>query len=1032
MPSDAAPDSTLDLAEGWRRSARGALQALLIGLGCLLAVQLGAAVQPGWWAAAALAGGAGLAALLRWGRHCVLGILAGTLVGLVGLGLPALHALWATAVLIGLQLAGFTALHQLGFDTRLERARDLALLAGTCLLVLALPGAALLSLVATGDTGTGFVQAAVALALGLPAMALMVLCADRRVLHQMQPTAPWAETVLALLGLATMLLLWWTAPVLPAAVSAWALVLPHLVVTALSLRHRAALAAGASLLMGLLAVAGAGAGQFFAGAGLHLSAGLTAWAGSLLLLLLGSLAAAADARNRAQRWEWALDGSRLGVADWQLGATPAPVGTGLLSPAARAAQTGFASGAWRSMTGHVHKRWGPADWLRQVHPEDRPGLEQAMQLARAGDAGRQQLELRLPQPGNEEAWRWMEATLLVIERDGAGQPTRLLATLSDVQTRREAQERQLMSASLFQHLHEGLLITDADLRAIDANPAYTQLLGVPREELLGSVPSMLRPTPADPLARQQRAAMWAGLRDTGFWRGELQERRRDGEVRSLQTTISTVYGPLRDLRYHVVVVSDITDQQVQREQLERQAHYDELTRLPNRARLSQLLDDAMRAADRDGYLLVVCYLDLDRFKPVNDRYGHAAGDRLLSELAGRLRSALRSREQWADSAARLGGDEFVLLLRAGTLEEARLAVERVLRVVAQPYVIDALQDPVQVTASMGATVFPIDRSDADTLLRHADHAMYGAKQSGRNGYLFFDPEHRRRTEERVMAIGRVQEALDKSEFVLYYQPQVDMTSGQVRGFEALLRWDHPQQGLIAPMQFLPLIENTGLSSRVGDWVLSQALEHLSQWRRDGLDITVSVNISARHLQEPDFALRLSELLARHSEPLATHLELEMLETAAHADIEATSALLARCRRIGVRFALDDFGTGYSTLTYLKRLPVDTLKIDRSFVNHMLDDLQDRAIVEGVIGLARTFGCSVVAEGVESPAQARTLLDLGCVVGQGVGIAAPMPAGLVANWTRDYRGMFTLAPTAPVVAASTAVADGTTGQNPSAH
>jgi EAL domain-containing protein (putative c-di-GMP-specific phosphodiesterase class I) len=382
---------------------------------------------------------------------------------------------------------------------------------------------------------------------------------------------------------------------------------------------------------------------------------------------------------------------------------------------------------------------------------------------------------------------------------------------------------------------------------------------------------------------------------------------------------------------------------------------------------------------------------------------------LLAELAGRLRSALRSRESWVDAAARLGGDEFVLLLRAGTLEEARLAVERVLRVVALPYVIDPAQDPVQVTASMGATVYPIDRSDADTLLRHADHAMYGAKQSGRNGYLFFDPEHRRLTEERVMAIGRVQEALDQQEFLLYYQPKVDMKSGRVLGFEALLRWEHPSQGLIAPMQFLPLIENTGLSSRIGDWVISQALEHLSQWRRDGLDISVSVNVSARHLQEADFAQRLSELLARHSDPLAPYLELETLETAAHADIEATSALLARCRGIGVRFALDDFGTGYSTLSYLKRLPVDVLKIDRSFVHHMLDDAQDLAIVEGVIGLARTFGCVVVAEGVESPAQARTLLELGCDIGQGTGIAAPMPAAQVAGWVRDYKGMFTLAP-----------------------
>jgi EAL domain-containing protein (putative c-di-GMP-specific phosphodiesterase class I) len=335
----------------------------------------------------------------------------------------------------------------------------------------------------------------------------------------------------------------------------------------------------------------------------------------------------------------------------------------------------------------------------------------------------------------------------------------------------------------------------------------------------------------------------------------------------------------------------------------------------------------------------------------------------------------------------------------------------VLRVVSQPYVIDPAQDPAQITASLGATIYPIDGSDADTLLRHADHAMYGAKQSGRNGVLFFDPEHRRRTEEHVMYIGRVQEALDQQEFVLHYQPKVDMRSGRVLGFEALLRWEHPQQGLVAPLQFLPQIEDTGLSCRIGDWVIAQALDHLAQWRRDGLDFSVSVNVSARHLKEPDFAQRLSELLARHAEPLASHLEIEMLETLAHDDIEATSALLARCQGIGVRFALDDFGTGYSTLTYLKRLPVDVLKIDRSFVHHMLDDPQDRAIVEGVIGLARTFGCTVVAEGVESPAQARTLLELGCDIGQGTGIAAPMTSALVAHWVREYRGMFALAPAA---------------------
>ncbi len=774
----------------------------------------------------------------------------------------------------------------------------------------------------------------------------------------------------------------------------------RLLVSGLSLVAVLALwaAGGVALASATLAVAALGLGATAAGAAAELRTQALAQLLTMLALLLVAHAKRADTIRRQRRWQWALDGSRLGVAEWYLHR-----------------QDRYTSAAWRSLTGTDAPNWTPQAWLESVHLEERPALEAAIEQVAGGEIGRTQLELRMP---HGDDWRWLEATLLVIERDAAGRPVRLLATLLDVDARHRAEERQRLSANLFQHLHEALLITDADLRVLDANPAYTQILGWTREELLGSVPSLLRPAPTDPLARQQRAAMWSALRERGTWRGELLEQRRNGEPCTLQITISSITGDQGEVRNHVLAISDVTEQRAQRERLERQAHFDELTRLPNRARLTQLLTEAMRAADRDGYLLVVCYLDLDRFKPVNDRFGHAAGDRLLTELAGRLRSALRTRDNWADCAARLGGDEFVLLLRAQTIEEARMAVDRVLRVVAQPYVVDPAQEPALVTASVGATVYPIDRSDADTLLRHADHAMFGAKQSGRNGFLFFDTEHRRRTEERAMFIGRVQQALDQAEFVLHYQPKVDMRSGQVLGFEALLRWDHPQHGLIAPLQFLPLIENTGLSSHIGDWVFSQALEHLSQWRRSGLDISVSVNVSARHLQEPDFTQRLSELLARHDEPLAAHFELEMLETAAHADIEVASALLARCRALGVRVALDDFGTGYSTLTYLKRLPVDVLKIDRSFIHHMLDDSQDRAIVEGVIGLARTFDCSAVAEGVESPAQARALLEMGCDIGQGTGIAAPMPAAQVAAFTRGWRGMFALAWASGTEASST--------------
>jgi len=581
--------------------------------------------------------------------------------------------------------------------------------------------------------------------------------------------------------------------------------------------------------------------------------------------------------------------------------------------------------------------------------------------------------------------------------------------------RRHGEQRQRLWDSLVLQLHEGLLITDAELRVLDLNPAYTEITGESRDEVLGRLPQCLEPS-ADAAAREQQAAVRAGLRERGRWCGEVMQRRRDGDPCTLQLTISTVPGPDGQVRHHLLVVSDITGQRLQREQLERQAHFDELTRLPNRARLSQMLDDAMAATEREGGLLAVCYLDLDHFKPVNDRFGHAAGDRLLIELAARLRGALRSNGRWSDAAARLGGDEFALLLRAATIDEARVAVERALRIVCEPYALQPGAAGVQITASVGATVYPIDRSDADTLLRHADHAMYSAKQAGRNGYLFFDPEHSRRTEARVMAVGRVQEALDRRELVLHYQPKVDMRRGVVLGFEALLRWNHPEQGLLPPAQFLPLIEHTGLSARIGDWVLEQALEQLAHWQKMGLELTVSVNVSARHLQEADFAQRLTELLARRPQAFGTRLELEVLETAALADVAYTSALMQRCRRLGVRFALDDFGTGYSTLTYLKQLPVDVLKIDRSFVSNMLADSQDLAIVEGVIGLARTFGCTVVAEGVEAPAQARTLIGLGCDIGQGMGIAPALPAEQVYRWVRGYRGLFALAAAQPASAA----------------
>ena len=1011
-PEPPQPDLARRIA-GWQARAAAGMRAGTMALAALLLADAGALASHPLsfltpWAALALPAGLALAARWRGGRSAWAGSLLGLLLALLTQGLPPGFCLLAVVMVGAASWAGWWLLGRMRFDTRMDRAHDIAALAAVGSVVVAGPvalavgvwwaaldGGTTLSTLATVSTGW------VALALGVVAGSAATLALERSLMNTAEHLRPGWRSMAGLGLLLLAAAITWSATGTQAPwLAAAALFLTPMLLVLLTLREQFTWASCGLVLTGLLgasAAANPGGGFLFWTPAAQAAPLLSAWLASTLVLVLLAHAATVQWRARAQRWEWALDGSRLGVADWHLS-------TG----------ESFASGAWRSLSGHTAASWSPQAWRQRVHPDDQPLLDEAIQALSEGHAGRRELELRTPAAGG---WRWAEATLMVIERDGSGHPLRLLATLHDVHDKREALERLRLSASLFQHLHEGLLITDPELRILDVNPAYAQILGVPRDELIGTVPSLLRPTPDDPVAREQRAAMWASLRDQGHWRGELLERRRNGETCMLHATISTVPGPISregseagsdERRHHVLVISDITEQQSARDQLERQAHFDELTGLPNRAHLSTLLVEAMRAADRDGHLLTVCYLDLDHFKPVNDQHGHAAGDRLLAELAGRLRATLRVRPNWTDTGGRLGGDEFVLLLRAGTLDEARLAVERVLRVVSLPYTVDSAAAPVQITASMGATVYPIDRSDADTLLRHADHAMYGAKQAGRNGYLFFDPEQRRRTEQRVVAIGRIQEALDRQELVLHYQPKVDMKSGRVLGFEALLRWEHPQQGLIAPLQFLPLIENTGLSSSVGDWVISHALEHLANWRRDGLDFSVSVNVSARHLQEPDFAQRLTELLARHPEPLAQHLEIEMLETTAHADIEATSALVARCQAAGVKFARDDFGTGYSTLTYLKRLPVDVLKIDRSFVHHMLDDDQDRAIVQGVIGLAGTFGCTVVAEGVENPAQARTLLELGCHIGQGTGIAGPMPVDKVAAWVRDYKGMFALA------------------------
>jgi diguanylate cyclase (GGDEF)-like protein/PAS domain S-box-containing protein len=447
----------------------------------------------------------------------------------------------------------------------------------------------------------------------------------------------------------------------------------------------------------------------------------------------------------------------------------------------------------------------------------------------------------------------------------------------------------------------------------------------------------------------------------------------------------------------IVVGRDITERKCAEEQLHRLAHYDPLTQLPNRVLLSDRLQIATAHAKRSGKLLAICYLDLDGFKPVNDHHGHDIGDRLLIDVAHRLTDALRA----GDSIGRLGGDEFVLLLGdLGSEGECRTTLERVLKQLSKPYRIDGLE--LTLTASIGVTLYPSDITDSDTLLRHADQAMYQAKEAGRDRYHFFDPQRDQRMRDLREAQLDIRQALRNGEMTLHYQPKVNMRHGQVYGVEALIRWQHPQRGVLPPLEFLPKIADTEIAVEIDHWVLEQAFEQACEWRSAGLPLTVSINISARTLGQEDFQRRLSALLPRYPDLPHNTLELEILESVALDDIARVSAVMEQCRKLGLGFALDDFGTGYSSLLYLRHLPASMLKVDQSFVRDMLDDSGDRSIIEGIIGLADAFQCDVIAEGVEGEEHGVLLLQLGCSLAQGFGIARPMPAAEIPVWIEQYR------------------------------
>ena len=554
----------------------------------------------------------------------------------------------------------------------------------------------------------------------------------------------------------------------------------------------------------------------------------------------------------------------------------------------------------------------------------------------------------------------------------------------DISARREAEKELELWARVFECTSEGILITDADKNIISVNHALCNATGYKASEILGQKPSFISSDLNDEYFFRQ---IWRALRFRGSWQGEFWSLLNNGEVRPEWMVVNTMKDKAGDITNYIALFTDITEQKEQEKKIQHIAHHDPLTNLPNRLLFTERLIISLQHADRNNRRIAILYIDLDRFKTINDSLGHHIGDMVLVNASKRLTASIRD----GDTVSRIGGDEFIVILN--DIEDpnqiSKILDNRLLPLMRQPYDTDGYE--LHCSCSIGISIFPEDGHDKDTLIRNADAAMYLSKEIGRNSYHFYTEELNNKAMERLNTETDLRHALDRNEFILHYQPQLNVRSGKITGAEALLRWNHPVKGIIPPMEFIPVAEESGLIVPIGMWVIREACRQVRHWDNIGLmEMRIAINVSAIQFREKNFSQELINVL-KEEEVQPCRLELELTETILLEDVVKTIRIMEELKDLGFIFAIDDFGIGYSSLNYLHRFPIDRLKIDKSFINGILENPKDLAITKSIIGLGHTLELNVIAEGVENVDEFNALRAAGCDEIQGYYICRPLTA-----------------------------------------